>query len=176
MDKPNLYPYPRLTRCTYPWVLHTHDNPYLPPPPSPVLTQGPGIDPVLLPSQPTAVGDHEPDDIGAVSVRELLENDLPAALQTNPQIVDAASSALGEKILGPDPDIPNEPEFDSTLCSCVLKGPFHVFNMFYLSTSHPLRAHFTREHHDAIFVPDEVDKSCIDAWGATQNIREKEKW
>ena len=141
----------------------------LPPPSLPTQS----IDPALLPSQSAMVGDHEPDDIGAVSVSELLENDLPAALQTNPQIVNAASAALGEKILGPDPEIPNEPEFDSTLRSRILKDPFHVFNMFYLSTSHPLRAHFTRELRNAIFVPDEVDKSRIDAWGATQNPPQK---
>ena len=57
--------------------------------------------------------------------------------------MDAASAALGEKILGPEQEMPHELEFDSTLCSRVLKDPFHVFNMFYLSTAHPFRAHFT---------------------------------
>jgi hypothetical protein len=75
--------------------------------------------------------------------------------------VDAASAALGEKILGPEQEISDEPEFDSTLRSRVLKDPFHVFNMFYISATHSLRPHFTRELRDAIFVPDKLTSRAL---------------
>jgi len=87
-----------------------------------------------------------------------------------PQSVDAKCASIGEKILGPEPELqPDEPEFDSMLCSCVLKDPFHVFNMFYLLASHSLWLQFTRELCDAIFVPDQDDKARINSWGVTQN-------
>ena len=135
-------------------------------------------DPLLLPSLPLApptLGEPEPSDDAAVPVGDLLTGALPDPSSLEPTdadnllSVDAASAALGEKILGLEQEIPNEPEFDSTLRSRVLKDPFHVFNMFYLSTAHPLRPHFTRELRDAIFVPDQADKSRIDSWGALQN-------
>ena len=134
-----------------------------------------------LPSLPSApLEEPEPSDAAAVPVGDLLTDALPDPLSLEPNdtdsllshnlSVDAASAALGEKILGPEQEIPNEPEFDSTLRSRVLKDPFHVFNMFYLSTTHPLRPHFTRELRDAIFVPNQADKSRIDSWGAIQNL------
>ena len=129
-------------------------------------------DPETLPSLPSArLEEPEPSDDAAVPVGDLLAGDLPdpLPLDTTNTSVDAASAALGEKILGPEHEISNEPEFDSTLRSRVLKDPFHVFNMFYLSTTHPLRPHFTRELRDAIFVPDQADKSRINAWGAIQD-------
>ena len=82
---------------------------------------------------------------------------------------DPASAALGDKILGPEPETSDEPEFDSTLRSRVLKDPFHVFNMFYISATHPLRLQFTRELRDTIFIPDQADKSRINSWGELQN-------
>ncbi|KAF8815732.1 hypothetical protein BYT27DRAFT_7003721, partial [Phlegmacium glaucopus] len=114
----------------------------------------------------------ESSDDSAVPIGNLLASD---PLPTQPSAsdillsVDPASAALGEKILGPDPDISDEPEFDSTLRSRVLKDPFHVFNMFYISASHSLRLQFTQELRDAIFVPDQADKSRINSWGAIQN-------
>lgn len=83
--------------------------------------------------------------------------------------MDAASSGLGEKILGPEPEMLDESEFDLTLRSRILKDSFHVFNMFYISATHSLRLQFTRELRDAIFVPDQADKSRINSWGAIQN-------
>ena len=98
-------------------------------------------DPKTLPSLPSAhLAEPEPSDDAAVPVGDLLVSDLldPLPLDLTNTSVDAASAALGEKILEPEHEISNEPEFDSTLRSRVLKDPFHVFIMFYLSTSHPL--------------------------------------
>jgi len=84
------------------------------------------------------------DDGHGVPLGDLLANELsPNSEPDNALSVDVASVALGEKILGPEPEVPDDPEFDSTLRSRVLKDPFHVFNMFYLSASHALRLHFT---------------------------------
>lgn len=127
----------------------------------------------IRPSSPANIEELEPDDSGVVSVGDLLTNDLSTSSESSspvPQSIDAKCASIGEKILGPEPKIqPDEPEFDSTLHSRVLKDPFHVFNMFYLSASHSLRLQFTRELRDAIFVPDEDDKARINSWGATQN-------
>lgn len=125
---------------------------------------------LIRPSSPAHINDPEPDDSGINSIGDLLASNLSAPSSEVPQSVDAKCASIGEKILGPEPEIqPDEPEFDSTLHSRVLKDPFHVFNMFYLSASHSLRLHFTRELRDAIFVPDENDKARINSWGATQN-------
>lgn len=139
-------------------------------------SNSPDLTLATLPSLPSApLEEPEPSDCAAVPVGDLLTGTLPDPLPLEPTSadnllsVDAASAALGEKILGPEQEILDEPEFDSTLRSRVLKDPFHVFNMFYLSTTHPLRPHFTRELRDAIFVPDQADKSRIDSWGAIQN-------
>ena len=122
---------------------------------------------------PAPLEEPEHGDDAAVPIGNLLSSDLPNSLEpSNSDIllsVDAASAALGEKVLGPEQEIPDEPEFDSTLRSRVLKDPFHVFNMFYISATHSLRPHFARELRDAIFVPDQADKSRIDSWGALQD-------
>jgi len=41
--------------------------------------------------------------------------------------------------------------------------------MFYISAKHGLQKQFTRDLRDAIFIPDQVDKARINAWGAAQN-------
>jgi len=114
----------------------------------------------------------ESSDDSVVPIGDLLTSDLSPSQPSASDIslsTDPASAALGEKILGPEPAISNEPEFDSTLCSRVLKDPFHVFNMFYISATHPLRLQFTCELRDAIFVPDQADKLHINGWGQLQN-------
>ena len=114
----------------------------------------------------------ESSDESAVPIGDLLENDLSPTQPSASDIslsADPASVALGEKILGPEPEISDEPEFDSTLRSRVLKDPFHIFNMFYISATHPLRLQFTQELRDTIFIPDQADKSRINSWGELQN-------
>ncbi|KAF8226146.1 hypothetical protein L208DRAFT_1015967, partial [Tricholoma matsutake] len=53
--------------------------------------------------------------------------------------------------------------------SRILKDPFHVFNMFYISAAHGLLHEFAITLRDAMFIWDQTDKSCIIAWGQTQN-------
>ncbi|KAG6834894.1 hypothetical protein H0H93_006592 [Arthromyces matolae] len=53
--------------------------------------------------------------------------------------------------------------------SRVLKDPFHVFNMFYISASHGLLRDFAIALRDAIFLWDQADKDCIVAWGKAQS-------
>lgn len=55
------------------------------------------------------------------------------------------------------------------LRSRVLKDPFHMFNMFYISVAHGLRLDFCYALRDAMFILDKDDKSRIVAWGASQN-------
>jgi hypothetical protein len=128
---------------------------------------------MLGPLAPPSLEEPEHGDDAAVPIGNLLSSDLPDPLEPSTSdillSVDAACAALREKILGPEQEILDEPEFDSTLRSRVLKDPFHVFNMFYISATHSLRPHFARELRDAIFVPDEADKSHIDSWGALQD-------
>ena len=114
----------------------------------------------------------ESSDDSAVPIGNLLSSDLSPTQPSASDVslsADPASAALGEKILGPELEMSDEPEFDLTLRSRVLKDPFHVFNMFYISAAHPLRLQFTRELRDTIFVPDEADKSRVNSWGELQN-------
>ncbi|KAJ3964645.1 hypothetical protein EV361DRAFT_873842 [Lentinula raphanica] len=53
--------------------------------------------------------------------------------------------------------------------SRVKKDAFHVFNMFYISTSHGLCVDFSRALCDAIFIPDAGDRHCITTWASSQN-------
>ena len=108
--------------------------------------------------------DNENDGI---PIGGLLLNDLADPPKDLPHIIDGASAGLGMKLIG---TIPKAPEtWDNQIRSRVLKDPFHVFNMFYISRRHGLRYQFVRELWDAIFIPDQQDKAQIDAWGATQN-------
>ncbi len=51
--------------------------------------------------------------------------------------------------------------------SRVLKDPWHVFNMLYISRTHGLRVSFARALRDAIFIPDKGDKARICRYLAT---------
>lgn len=126
------------------------------------------------PSQAGKTVDEEADkDLVAendgIAVGGLLLNDLADPPKDLPHIIDGASAALGAKLLG---TIPKAPEtWDNQIRSRVLKDPFHVFNMFYISKCHGLQYQFVCELRDAIFIPDQQDKAQIDTWGVTQNPR-----
>lgn len=90
--------------------------------------------------------------------------DQPGVNTNESREADETSRALGEQILGSNPVV-----WDTTIHSRVLKDPFHVFNMFYISRRHGLRKEFARELRNAIFIDDKDDKARINAWGATQN-------
>ncbi|KAF8174192.1 hypothetical protein K438DRAFT_1771787 [Mycena galopus ATCC 62051] len=109
----------------------------------------------------------DPSGFGAL-LHEEINTGVPhdrTAMQTYES--DNQSQQIGEQILAA-----------STLCavvwftfirSRVLKDPFHIFNMFYISVQHGLRIEFARALRDAIFIPDAEDKSRIVAWGQRQN-------
>ncbi|KAG6826161.1 hypothetical protein H0H92_000919 [Tricholoma furcatifolium] len=78
---------------------------------------------------------------------------------------DPASQAEGERTLGSI----NINGWSSLIRSRILKDPFHVFNMFYISASHGLLQEFATTLRDAMFIWDQTDKSRIEAWGRTQN-------
>ena len=111
------------------------------------------------------------DDNGMIALGDLLRGNNSGSSKdfSIPQPVDSASAALGAKILGPDPVVRSDVQSDFAIRSRVLKDPFHIFNMFYISATHPLRVRFMQELCDALFIPDQADKDRINAWGATQN-------
>lgn len=114
------------------------------------------------------------DDNGMTALGDLLRGNTSGSLKefSMPSAIDSASAALGEKILGADPIVQPDIQSDFVIRSRVLKDPFHIFNMFYISATHPLRVRFVQELRDALFIPDQADKDRINAWGATQSPRQ----
>ncbi|GLB45618.1 putative essential for the formation of DNA replication focal centers [Lyophyllum shimeji] len=80
-------------------------------------------------------------------------------------IPDSESQAEGEHLLGSI----TVDGWVKTIRSRILKDPFHVFNMFYISAAHGLLHEFATMLSDAIFIWDQTDKSRIIAWGQSQN-------
>ncbi|KAF7776631.1 hypothetical protein Agabi119p4_5024 [Agaricus bisporus var. burnettii] len=104
-----------------------------------------------------------------ISISDSLRGDISGPTQEL-QPSDEASRSADEK-LGPDELLGmarNPNEWDNAIHSRVLKDPWHMFHMIYLSATHGLRKQFTRELRDAIFIPDQQDRNRIDAWGSTQ--------
>ena len=74
--------------------------------------------------------------------------------------IDDESRALGLKI----GEIPTEYPL---IQSRVLKDPFHVFNMIYISKAHGLLYDFAHTLHDAMFILDKEDKDIISVFPAS---------
>ena len=93
------------------------------------------------PSQAGKTVDEEVDkhlvaENDGIAVGGLLLNDLADLPKDLPHIIDGVSAAPGVKLLG---TILKAPEtWDNQIRSCVLKDPFHVFNIFYISKCHGL--------------------------------------
>ncbi|CAK5267877.1 unnamed protein product, partial [Mycena citricolor] len=126
--------------------------------------------------QTTLVSD-DPESVPGTSLGQVLR-DLEsgssdsAALPSQPfnsisYAVDLESQKQGEVIL--DAEIQWN-EWRTEIRSRVLKDPFHIFNMFYLSVQHSLRVEFARTLRDALFIPDPCDKARIVEWGRRQNV------
>jgi 3'-5' exonuclease len=131
--------------------------------PNPTITPPQDLDDTtpFLPNAPL-----EPSSIAAL-VFDL--TDPPAPPQTRPQDfnsaeVDNGSRIEGIEILGPIPA-----KWKSEIVSRVLKDPFHIFNMFYISATHGLRVDFAQALRDALFIPDPEDVGRINAWGRLQD-------
>lgn len=54
--------------------------------------------------------------------------------------------------------------------SRVLKDPFHVFNMIYISRTHALRIPFAQALRDAMFIPHPEDKWRVSIWLQTKGL------
>ncbi|KAG6835921.1 hypothetical protein H0H93_013330 [Arthromyces matolae] len=78
---------------------------------------------------------------------------------------DADSQAEGEKVLSSI----DSSTWSKDIRSRVLKDPFHVFNQFYISSSHGLLQEFSTALRDALFIWDQSDKARLIAWGRMQN-------
>jgi 3'-5' exonuclease len=77
--------------------------------------------------------------------------------------VDADAQQEGLEILGPA-----QTKWKTEITSRVLKDPFHIFNMFYISAAHGLRVDFAQALRDAMFIPDPEDAERIKVWGRSQ--------
>ncbi|KAJ3816684.1 hypothetical protein F5880DRAFT_1494027, partial [Lentinula raphanica] len=75
---------------------------------------------------------------------------------------DAESVEMGKENLGPRQL--NSDAFANVIRSRVLKDPFHVFNMIYISRTHALRIPFAQTLRDAIFIPHPEDKRRVTDW------------
>ncbi|GLB45293.1 putative retrotransposable element tf2 155 kda protein type 1-like [Lyophyllum shimeji] len=98
---------------------------------------------------------------------DLFSLDLPlpaSSLAMNTHIPDHASQIEGEAVLHE-----TKAAWVRHKRSSILKDPFHLFNQFYISAAHGLLREFATTLRDAIFIPDQADKSRIMAWGQTQS-------
>jgi len=125
----------------------------------PVDDTNPNIIPSTLPLELP-----EADENEFISISKLLDSDLSGpGVSDDAMALDSESADLGRKILGLIPEL-----WSPVILSRVLKDPWHIFHMFYLSAKHGLHKQFTRDLCDAFFIPDPADKARINAWGATQ--------
>lgn len=134
--------------------------------------------------------DHESELDGLISVRESLSEDLSGPQLTTfsnvshtethstsieepkPSRDQLADLDFAEKKLGPDKSSElksDQSQWDHETHSRVLKDPWHLFHMIYLSASHSHRKQFTRELRDAFFIPNKYDYQRLNQWGAMQN-------
>ncbi|KAJ7462855.1 hypothetical protein FB451DRAFT_989406, partial [Mycena latifolia] len=131
---------------------------------------------------PGVEGDSHENDFGALLEQELDSADAqnPAALmlcESDPQSKQIGITVLAEAAYNWD-------VWKTIIRSRVLKDPFHIFNMFYISVAHGLRVEFARALRDAIFIPDPTDKARIISWGLRQSpprdwnslLRTSSKW
>ncbi|KAJ7193618.1 hypothetical protein GGX14DRAFT_378783, partial [Mycena pura] len=151
--------------------------------------------PSVPPSPPSL--NPETTQVGAVPPPEIdsLESDFGALLETEldsaePHSLtalvdceaDPQSKAAGTIVLAEAAY--NWGVWKNVIRSRVLKDPFHIFNMFYISVAHGLRVEFARALRDAIFIPDPADKARIISWGLRQSppqdwnsfLRKSSKW
>ncbi|KAJ7213648.1 hypothetical protein B0H12DRAFT_1275445, partial [Mycena haematopus] len=133
-----------------------------PPPPPPAMLLPPPAD-TPSPSDPLEPG-----------VGTLIEQELDAAANHDPlslknYAVDPQSQTEGHAVLAEA--LHAWHIWKTVIRSRVLKDPFHIFNMFYISVAHGLRVEFARALRDALFIPDSVDKARIIAWGQQQSPR-----
>ncbi|GLB43789.1 putative essential for the formation of DNA replication focal centers [Lyophyllum shimeji] len=148
-----------------------------PPCPSAVPQPDPAADPEPQPRQaephvqPTPIDETATEDVDGGSgfgdlLAETCQSDAdPIRQNITDYVPDPGSQAEGERLLG---DITLD-GWVRIIRSRILKDPFHVFNMFYISATHGLLHEFAITLRDAMFIWDQMDKSRIIAWGQVQN-------
>ncbi|KAG9223671.1 hypothetical protein CCMSSC00406_0008554 [Pleurotus cornucopiae] len=105
--------------------------------------------------------------IGTMLLESLRSGVLPSSSQLPADnTVDPDSEAEGRQVI--EECNSNASKWSSVIRSRVLKDPFHVLDMFYISVSHGLLHDFLLTLRDTIFIPDKVDKTRIIVWGSTQ--------
>jgi 3'-5' exonuclease len=145
----------------------------LPPIPPPIYRPGISSSSTQLPpnaaSSLTATNEAAVPDADTSSLADLVLDilDLPEPLNrqnVDASEIDVASLQEGLEILGPF-----KTKWKTEVVSRVLKDPFHVFNMFYISATHGLRIDFAQALRDAMFIPDPQDAQRINVWGSSQD-------
>ncbi|KAJ3768614.1 hypothetical protein FB446DRAFT_706893 [Lentinula raphanica] len=91
-----------------------------------------------------------------------------ATIDVNSIERDESSIHTAEETLGPR-DLAL-PEYAQFIWSCVLKDPFHVFNMIYIPKSHALRIPFAQALRDAMLIPHPEDKRRVLDWLRTKGL------
>ncbi|KAJ7718469.1 hypothetical protein B0H16DRAFT_1797469 [Mycena metata] len=120
----------------------------------------------ILPELSSSELESDPSGFGAVLLEEV-----DTAVPHNEALIRAAESDTTSQQIGEDvlaTAAAHALVWLKCIRSRVLKDPFHIFNMFYISAAHGLRIEFARALRDAIFIPDSADKARIVAWGLQQ--------
>ncbi len=95
----------------------------------------------------------------------LLDMDAPLPDITQSHYPDPASQEEGQRILQSNTTVaPSEP-----IRSRVLKDPYHVFSMPYISRVHGARVEYCHRFRDAVFIPYGADMNSLIAWGKMQD-------
>ncbi|KAG6875262.1 hypothetical protein C0992_004529 [Termitomyces sp. T32_za158] len=122
---------------------------------------------LLLIHPPSPVFEGSSINVGDL-IQGVVRSNTPLTLGAcNNHAEDPVSREMGEQVL--QELHTSKSKWIKDIRSRVLKDPFHVFNMFYISAGHGLLQEFSIALRDAIFIPDSSDRSRIIAWGLAQN-------
>ncbi|KAJ3818485.1 hypothetical protein F5880DRAFT_1491296 [Lentinula raphanica] len=122
-------------------------------------------------SDPTSADENDgnSDALGHLINTTLLEDGLsPTSATVGEAEYDENSAETGRMNLGPQ-NLEQE-SFANIIRSRVLKDPFHVFNMIYISRTHALRIPFAQALRDAIFIPHPEDKRRTSDWLCSKGL------
>lgn len=94
----------------------------------------------------------------------LLDMDAPLPNSPPLHVPDPASQEEGQKMLQSIATVPCEP-----IQSQVLKDPYHIFSMPYISWVHGVQVEYCHRFRNAMLIPYRVDMCSLIAWGKVQN-------
>ncbi|KAJ3816731.1 hypothetical protein F5880DRAFT_1618992 [Lentinula raphanica] len=139
-----------------------------------------GVDDLM--SMSTSLGQASDGNVGMLlldNIDSLGHDNLPS-VPLESFALDPKSKADGDEVFKAIAQMSWAPDMRSR----VKKDAFHVFDMFYISTSHGLRVDFSCALRDAIFIPDSADRDRITTWASRQDppltweylVRTRPKW